>query len=374
MRDCRSAYSINLLMLLIPASMLAQAAKVVRGDPQCGSCRIAAVRLTTLQSSSGPGQVSAFPMSVSTDARGRYIVTASREGDAAPWRFDSSGKFSDRIGRTGSGPGEYRDAVAVLRGPWDSVLVIDRAQPRVSILSPSGTFVRSFPIPPLAIAGAVLPGGQLVINAPINDADRVGLPLHVFDRAGKYQRSFGEAGSVTIPPGGDNWRRWVTSASDGTLWVAEATRRYRLTQWDSGGRMLQVVDVTPSWFKPYERRESYRRDRPPQSTVQGLWLDEQGLLWAVGSVADADFRAGMGPLIEVEGFPVSAITDPDRAFDTIVDVFDVKKGLLVAEVRLPNAFPIVMTDGRLVRVREGDEGYIVEIWNLSLTGARQSDR
>lgn len=345
-----------------------QVVRTISSGPTCRKCRIEARWVAKLATDTEPGLLAAWPMSIARDSRGNFLVATSAPRDAGPLVFAPSGRFVARIGRAGSGPGEYRSARSIYRGRGDSLVVVDPHQPRLSILSPSGTFVRGFPIPVTSAAALVLEAGDVVVNAPVNDADRVGLPLHTFAAAGAYLRSFGEAGASEVPWGFPTWLRLMTEAQDGTVWVAEVFRRYRLTQWSRGGDLLHTVEVTPSWFPPYRRKENLRRDRPPQPQLVGLWMDASQRLWVVGWVADRDYSSGFGPLVGVEGSLASEVTNTDRAFDTMVDVLDLRRGLLLARTRLDKAFTLAAGGGLVAHVDEGTNGYEVEIWGLSLRG------
>jgi hypothetical protein len=60
--------------------------------------------------------------------------------------FDAKGGVVGTAGRSGSGPGEYREMYGAALLPGDSIAVLDRRARRVSILDPRGGFVRLFSI------------------------------------------------------------------------------------------------------------------------------------------------------------------------------------------------------------------------------------
>jgi 6-bladed beta-propeller protein len=73
---------------------------------------------------------------------GRIVVA---DGLAHEIRFFASdGSFLMRTGRRGSGPGEYEYFSGLLGLPGDSLLVIDHEGNRLTVLSPTGAYVRSF--------------------------------------------------------------------------------------------------------------------------------------------------------------------------------------------------------------------------------------
>ncbi len=120
------------------------------------------------------------------------------QGSNALLFFDKNGRHLRTRGGAGGGPGEYRDIIAAGLLPGDSVVVVDGIQRRVTVLSPSGVFVRSFRIDaPFEGGGSTTRGlttaaGDVVIGfsevttmAPRKDAIRFGERLIVFSSAGE---------------------------------------------------------------------------------------------------------------------------------------------------------------------------------------------
>jgi len=60
--------------------------------------------------------------------------------------YDSTGHFLESAGRKGGGPGEFKQMGTVFRFPGDTVGVADWSLQRMSLFTPGGEFVRSFPI------------------------------------------------------------------------------------------------------------------------------------------------------------------------------------------------------------------------------------
>jgi hypothetical protein len=58
--------------------------------------------------------------------------------------YDANGRFLSRIGRKGSGPGEYRGRITLRSGPGDSVRVFDDAASRWTLYTPQATLARSW--------------------------------------------------------------------------------------------------------------------------------------------------------------------------------------------------------------------------------------
>jgi hypothetical protein len=69
--------------------------------------------------------------------------------------YDQFGKFIKRVGRAGSGPGEFRDIGSMQSLPGDSILTFDRSQRRISIFGPDGTHIRSATLSPSSMTGTL---------------------------------------------------------------------------------------------------------------------------------------------------------------------------------------------------------------------------
>jgi sugar lactone lactonase YvrE len=76
------------------------------------------------------------------------ILVAEGHSDAAPShrivRFDRSGKYLGEFGKKGSGPGEFIQPHALALAPDGTLVVGDRSNNRVQILTTDGKFLREF--------------------------------------------------------------------------------------------------------------------------------------------------------------------------------------------------------------------------------------
>jgi sugar lactone lactonase YvrE len=76
------------------------------------------------------------------------ILVAEGHSDAAPShrivRFDRSGKYLGEFGKKGSGPGEFIQPHALALAPDGTLIVGDRSNNRVQILTSEGKFLREF--------------------------------------------------------------------------------------------------------------------------------------------------------------------------------------------------------------------------------------
>jgi sugar lactone lactonase YvrE len=91
------------------------------------------------------------PTDVLTDANGDVYVAESHTDVDDPNLigrisvFDKSGKFLRTIGKTGTGPGEFRTPHALEFDSRGQLIVADRHNHRIQVLTKDGKFVREFP-------------------------------------------------------------------------------------------------------------------------------------------------------------------------------------------------------------------------------------
>lgn len=117
-------------------------ADVWRSKPQL---EMSAEPLTRIAST--PGQAATFfdqIRSVAQLSDGRILVL---DGGSSEIRiFDDAGRFQQRVGRAGAGPGEFRRPRRIMRMRADSFAVFDEP-PSLQIFSPQGLPVRSMAVP-----------------------------------------------------------------------------------------------------------------------------------------------------------------------------------------------------------------------------------
>jgi hypothetical protein len=101
-------------------------------------------------------------------------VLASDEVNVQVVRFAPTGSLLWMSARAGDGPGEFRRPEVVPDAGGDSIVVYDHRQAKVTILTPSGAFVRAMTTPPVSAgSGMVVPlrvlaktsAGSFVIQA-----------------------------------------------------------------------------------------------------------------------------------------------------------------------------------------------------------------
>lgn len=149
-------------------------------------------------------QVLAPPEAVATDAELSQPLdyVARSDGSLVFVEFQSrqvtrlspDGTVRWRVGREGSGPGEFRtpDRLAVL--PDEGVLVFDLGTQRFSQLDSSGAFVRTLRADMQLIVHSLLesPSGEVLVSGWSADPRGRSSALHVFSSDLRYRRSAGD--------------------------------------------------------------------------------------------------------------------------------------------------------------------------------------
>jgi hypothetical protein len=123
----------------------------------------------------------------------------------------------------------------------------------------------------------------------------------------------------------------VALSADGSLW-AVAPGHYILERWDpQTGKKLQRVDVASTWFKDSDVYDADERTRPV-SVIEGVWEDEQGLVWLLIRASDADWRPPARANIE----RIMDDAEYNATYDWIIEVVEPGTARVLASTRVPD--------------------------------------
>lgn len=320
---------------------------LIPDKPTCQGCEIVLgpTRVALGDDLSSDLQLSGFLALV----RGSTYVAAARSG--APQAFDRQGRYLRSLGRTGSGPTEFRSSSAFALGPDDSLAVFDGGNARINIFDGDLRFARSIRAPQSIINGGMvwLPGsGGFVLSGIRVDQAQAGYTVHLYASDGSHRRSIAEAPAQPNSP------------------TSSGFQAFRLLQATSNDELVSVpialdgsyrIDV---WHLPSgQLRHSWRREKKEFAAVTGPFpprvvstrVDSTGLLWTVVVVRAEDWERGAkvraigeGPNREV-GYQ---IVDRNLISDVIIEVVDFRRGKLLASARLDQAILGQLADGSLV--------------------------
>ncbi|MEO8226060.1 MAG: hypothetical protein ABI637_01450 [Gemmatimonadota bacterium] len=353
--------------LSLPHTSRAQTTDTIRGGAACTMCRVEFKRLAVLGARGGEGEITSRPWWVARDGGGHYIVSGGL--GETPIVFDARGRFVRRLGTLGDGPGEFRGPVMIRLGAGDSLYTFDFGQRRVSVLSPTFRYVRSFPVP--QTLGDFLPArnGAIVANAPMRDAAHIGLPLHLIDSTGVASHSFGVARPLLLPTNkmSQEYRR-LTPDGQGGFWSAFWTTRYRLEHWSSDGTLLQAIEREVPWYQPYTAVRPITRTSPPSPNINAIWIDSVGRLWTMVKVPAKDWLSGMSKVERTnEGVSHLSIVNSEAVYDMILEVIDTRRRRVVASQRIHGTFDWSPAPGLVEGYRETDDGSpTAEVWQVTL--------
>ena len=119
------------------------------------------------------------PTDVVTDPRSGDVYVAESHSDVASPDligrisvFDKSGKFLRTIGKTGMGPGEFRTPHALEFDSQGRLIVGDRHNHRVQVLTKDGTFIAEFPEFG-RLSGLAIDGNDVIYTADSESTERV---------------------------------------------------------------------------------------------------------------------------------------------------------------------------------------------------------
>jgi hypothetical protein len=295
---------------------------------------------------------------------GRLLVADQREGAVYLIGADGARRV---LGRTGSGPGEYRDPVGLLPWSGDSVLINDLQNGRFVVVSPAGELGRVFVQvsgPDMVIPRGADEAGSLYFDRVIDvrlrkrDGERIDqAPLVRKPPAGVLDT----IAQLTIPgPGNPNafpaWDAWA-AGRDGRIAIVRNQDAYRV-DWvlPDGSAVRGVVVDEPALAVTDDDRTA--------------WQSANGGRGMRSSVSFGGSRPTAPPAVEFpDRFPPAKaihVSEDGRALVVrhqplaetrpLIDVFDAS-GRRTARLRLPAGREVVAVGRSLYAFRTDDDGF-----------------
>ena len=355
------------LIFLSPADAASQqsGSKTELDGPECAVCEIVSVPLVRLGDAEGLGMLEAEDNSVRVDRRGRFFVFGGRRPYF--WVFDSSGKVTHRIGRSGEGPGEFSMVNGIAIGEADSVFVFDIHRRLVSVYTPDLEFARTFRLRFSLDGPQLFFGASLLINTGIRTADRVGLPFHVLDGEGRISRSFGsEMGGVYRADMRDIMDRRVLARSDISSFWAARINQYLIQRWTMDGRLLETLHREPPWFEVWWKPRAAGANTPPNTAVEAMG-QVGDTLWLLAWVPGERWRSAIEQ--DARRFRV---TKPEVYWNAVLEAVDLKRRVVIASRRMPLLFDDLLEGGLAVRNDTDEVGNpVVWLYRLEIHSPSQ---
>ena len=278
-------------------------------------CEVVLEETLSLGALDDPGTIG-FPATITRVESGDFVLSTPQNG-AEMLVYDSQGRYRESFGRSGEGPGEFREpGIGVLRSlPGGGVLVLDPFIRQITRMSAAWEFESSTDI-----------GGRLGTNLmPLASGGGYVLArwgtTEVIDLDGNLVET------IAVVPTDEEMRNFFFSPlatdGEGRVWRALPTE-YAVEAWDPADPDNVVrLEGRPGWFTPGPPPEGYPLEAPAPSVINGL-RHEGGLLWIATIVADDNWRDAVAD-------PVPFVPlDPGKMMDGVVEVIDVQTGRLVA--------------------------------------------
>lgn len=266
------------------------------------------------------------------DASGRAYVL----GDQAPhvWVFGVDGSFLTRIGRRGSGPGEFRD-VSSLVVTGDGVFsALDRGRGTIATFDWTGQLLREVRTEgwlPVGLHTLPFDGSLALHAANIPTAALVGYPVHVVDlETGAIRESFGSL-TGEYPLGASLDDRVIARGPGRSVWMA-GSESYTIELWESN-TVVRALRRDVEWFPEPPPRPDVREwetqphgwEAQPMHSLVHMAADDS-LVWVSLYVADDRWAEA------------AATRDFDLYYDTMIEVIDWRRGRVLASQRFDETF------------------------------------
>ena len=120
------------------------------------------------------------------------------------------------------------------------------------------------------------------------------------------------------------------------------------------------------WFNRYDEVRVHDQSNPPLPEVLALSEISPDIVVVLIWVSDTDWPAGTEER-SGHGVRYLGIVDFNRAYDTVIEAFDVKSGRLLASKRVDPAFLGVLNDNHVFPYREDEEEIpSTALWRVNL--------
>lgn len=344
---------------------LAAQTVMLSDENRCLSCHLEVRLLATLgrggQFSSRP-----YPNTIAGDTQGRYFIGFPETQGEPVWVFDRRGQLMTKLGRSGSGPGEFREVRAVRITTGDTLRVYDGSLGRVTVFGPDLMMTRTEPAPTNLWDILWFADGSVVVSAEMRTAPRIGLPLHLVSRDGKITKSFGAKEETYSPRYRRKLFRWLSPAPGG-FWSATYAHSYQLQRFNVTGQELAVLERRAGWFPWSEEYWFPTKSRPGAPELYGVAQGGDSVLWVVGRTGDKQWHEGLSAPIRAEGQDVYPWSNYEKVFDSVIEAVALPSHRFLAQKQFDGVFFSVFRDGRAGMIRESPDGeYYVEIYQLRL--------
>ena len=348
------------LSLLYVHGLSAQTTTIIPDRITCRTCRIEAVPFAVLGSPAD---------SASLDHHASIVIKRDRiYASAVAFRgpvavYDRVGKQIGQIGRAGKGPGEFSSLAILRSGFGDTIYVFDQLNRRYSTMLTSGKYISSHSFRGDLHDVVYLTGGVFVLQSNIRNRDFVAVPLQIV-RKDSVLAAFDGPDSEYIVSDVFTLGRVLSRGLDANSFWAARMNRYELQMWSAGPRLHSVVSRRASWFKPWDGNAGNPFEKRTSPILNGIWVDQNRRVWTMTMVPDR--RWAKSNYVSGTERRISA-DERKKLYDTIVEVIDVEKGVVLARQRFEHPLLRVDPTPYVFTTQETADGDVqVAIYNLRL--------
>jgi hypothetical protein len=293
----------------------------------CPECRVDLRLIATLGDDDGDGALSGQPRFV-VRMEGSWVV-ADYPTPQYLIVYDSLGNFLRRVGRSGSGPGEFQFITAAYVDGEGFLHIFDAGLRRESVFDSQYELVKTTPRPDIIVHNALRDAStnQVFYNGVVATPAAIGLPVHLMDDT-SIVRSFGSSTPMQRPDAPELERRALAPTAAG-VWITRPTH-YRIELWGTDGAIIKSMEREPDWFRPYLIKEMPTPNQPPPPWIGGMTEVQGGRLMVLILVAADDFDRKLQPRATINGKVLYDFGPCAELYDTIVEVVDPLDGGLVS--------------------------------------------
>ena len=330
----------------------------------CRKCRIVLDSVATIE---GPSRVGS-PMSIVQLSNGRFYATYYPGGEEI-YEYDAQGAFVRKVSQKGNGAGETQYITHLLLLTGDTLLAFDASLGKMLIFDSNGDFVDARPSPGRVYDGVAGRDSILWLNSEIITPTLVGIPLHATTRSGRILTSFGDVqGGVFRPAMRFQSMRSMTSGGDGVIWTAPRTA-YQLEGFDETGRITARWSRNATWFPTYFEPRQVTPAVPPEPLFVDIQSLSPTLVLTLIIRPQEDYTLHLGrSLTQKDGRVVYPFQDFANVYDTLLELWDVKEGSVVASLERPQAFVQFLNASHVASVRQGKAGRVtIDIWRMRVS-------
>jgi len=204
-----------------------------------------------------------------------------------------------------------------------------------------------------------------------SSAKPVGYPLHVIGPDGRISRSFGSETGVFRSDVPGSVARSIARSVSSSMWSAhQSSYMIDLIDIDTG-LITKRIERVASWFPPGEKPRTAPRPAmsAPMPQIGAIQVAADRLREVFLNVPDSRWRSAVTLAV---GAKHPTVIDADRITDAILEVIDVRRGTLVASMRVDRTPATFVAPGLMRRADTSATGAsVIRIERAALTNPQR---